>query len=800
MPRCDFDAPLSLVFGLARISAPCSFRLLSKRRLSSVPPSKAYLRHGEHVLELSTCPKEIPQDERNDGALCQAVHTPLLLTSIERSRDARTMNGHSRHQDEGELVEYEENDPLLRGSDPFTHILNDEPCLPNPHASLPVYTNIHMVRREIIDHIDDPYSLEQLRAPRLNTLVMRPLVDRFYALQDISIVYSLLVNRVQFLREQTYHAHHQTVNITRATLCELLASRLLRKYDEDNAGHAGLLLLANILVAGFEPFQNAPMGIIHEEQLAGGRATSKKGGYERKSTALELAIISESKHLLSSSACQKLVEAVYDGRVVYTPVSFIDILPDHYKHRHISLYHPSKAPLLNQYRLIVPRIRNVLDICQFIVLLTLYLMVMKHHKHSHMTAPEVAFCVYACGWVLDEFASMLEHGWQVYTQNLWSFLDFTFALIFLLYFGFRVHDLATGIAATQHRGLDILATGAPVLIPRLAFNLMSENILFVSLRAMMSDFTLLTVLAAWTFGGFLLGLVWLTNGEHHPITIAKWMLWVWFGLDGTGIQQSLSFHWLLGPILMVTFTFLGNTLFLTIVVAMLSNTFATIVANSTAEIQFRRAVLTFEGVKSDAIFAYQPPCNLLALFLLWPLKLAVSPRWFHKLNVTFVRILNAPLLLIIAWYERHYLWSTPRFVHTSLARHRNKITSWGFAKLSVHGGIQACFEVEPPQATTDAIDHMVEHGTEAAEENSLQALKQGGTGSRSSIKDQKRIRSESVASANGFTEHLTSFLQNDKDGSVRQRIQALEASNQRIESMLRTLCPNSSSNEEGSAT
>ncbi|KAL8722098.1 MAG: hypothetical protein Q9225_001342 [Loekoesia sp. 1 TL-2023] len=708
------------------------------------------------------------------------------------------MTGHCGfhgQQSHDEFTEYEENDPLLDDDDVFSHVINDEPCRPNPHESLPVYTTIHMVRREIIEHIDDPYSLEQLRGPRLNTLVIRPLVDRFYNQQDISIVYCLLINRVQFLREQTYHAHHQTVNITRAILCELLASRLLRKYDEDNPGHAGLLLLANILVASFEPFQNAPEEVIHEERITPAWTPPKKGGYERKSTALELAIISESKHLLSSSACQKLVEAVYDGRVVYTPVSFIDILPDKYKHKHISLYHPTKAPLLNQYRLIIPRIRNVLDICQFIVLLALYLLVMRHGKNSRMTASEVAFCVFACGWVLDEFASMVEHGWQVYTQNLWSFLDFMFALIFLLYFVLRMHDLAIGITATQHRALDILATGAPVLIPRLAFNLMSENILFVSLRAMMSDFTLLTFLAFWTFGGFLLGLIWLTDGEHHPITIAKWMLWVWFGLDGTGIQESPGFHWLLGPILIVAFTFLGNTLFLTIVVAMLSNTFATIVANSTAEIQFRRAVLTFEGVKSDAIFAYQPPFNLLALFLLWPLKLAVSPRWFHKLNVTFVRILNAPLLLIIAWYERRYLWSAPRFIHAGITRPRHKPTSWGFSKLSVHGGIQACFDFEPPQTTKEAIYRVVEHNTDKAEEGSPKAVQRGAE-SGSSIKDQKRIRSESVASANGFTEHLTSFLESDKEGSVKYRIQALEESNKRIEQMLKSLCGDSSSNED----
>ncbi len=38
------------------------------------------------------------------------------------------------------------------------------------------------------------------------------------------------------------------------------------------------------------------------------------------------------------------------------------------------------------------------------------------------------------------------------------------------------------------------------------------------------------------------------------------MLWIWFGLDGTGVQRSVEMHWLLGPALMIMFAFLGNTL------------------------------------------------------------------------------------------------------------------------------------------------------------------------------------------------------------------------------------------------
>ncbi len=49
---------------------------------------------------------------------------------------------------------------------------------------------------------------------------------------------------------------------------------------------------------------------------------------------------------------------------------------------------------------------------------------------------------------------------------------------------------------------------------------------------------------------------------------------------------------------------------------MLTNTFFKIVADEAAEIQFRRTVLTFQGVKGDSIFAYPPRFNMLALAVL----------------------------------------------------------------------------------------------------------------------------------------------------------------------------------------
>ncbi|KJZ69729.1 hypothetical protein HIM_10869 [Hirsutella minnesotensis 3608] len=583
-----------------------------------------------------------------------------------------------------------------------------EPFLSSPDGRfllepLPVYVNIHRIRRLVLVSIDDPYTVEHFREPALNALLVRPLVERLYDPQDTAVVYSLLANRVYFLREQS-DLVHQSVNVARATLCELVASRLLRRFHEDNPGPAGLLLVARILLDGLDPFQGAPSNVERE-----GRhlqwPIQERGGHERKLTALELAILSESKSFICSSACQRVVDAVHSGQVIYTPLSFVDILPDHYKHRPLSLYNPRDAPLLNHYRLIVPRIRAVVELVQYIILLVFFVLTMVH-RHKIFNEWELVFAIYTAGWVLQELASIIEHGWEVHTQNLWAFLDITFVVIYFIYVPARLYDFSIG-RLDDGIGMHILCILAPVLLTRIAFNLMPYNIVFISLHAMMKDFTVLTFLALWCFAGFLLALQWLratgsSNKEFAPgwSTVAKWLLWIWFGLDGTGIEQSTNFHTILGPTLIIAFAFLGNTLFLTILVAILTNTFSTIIAKEAAEIRFRRTVLTFEGVKSDAIFAYPPPLNIAALIILLPLKFVVTSRRFHTINVALIRVLNGPLLLLVSVFERQRLWAR------RASRNKGSLRSWHFSGFSPHGDVLAVLKTELPDDIERRIDDL----------------------------------------------------------------------------------------------
>lgn len=81
-----------------------------------------------------------------------------------------------------------EREPLLKKH--TTHENDEQPVFSshiNAHSHLPVYTNIHRIRRDVISIVEDYMSLEQLRDLRINISVIRPLVDQLYEMDDISI-------------------------------------------------------------------------------------------------------------------------------------------------------------------------------------------------------------------------------------------------------------------------------------------------------------------------------------------------------------------------------------------------------------------------------------------------------------------------------------------------------------------------------------------------------------------------------------------------------------------------------------
>ncbi|KAG2128545.1 hypothetical protein DEU56DRAFT_818870 [Suillus clintonianus] len=513
------------------------------------------------------------------------------------------------------------------------------------HEDVVVWPIIHMIRGDVIHYIDTPLTLEALTGPDLTYTLIRPLEEKYNAIQragNKSVVFCFLLNRVYFIRDQK-NLTTGPLSSSRAMLCEILAIRCLR----DNG--SSMMNMALVLTTKWQVWSGADPHIV---EMA--REERDDDLEERIGNAIEMAIICKARRFIKSSPCQKVIDAIWIGKCVYQAESSHSILSDTYKHKPIHFYDPHKAPLLDHYRLKVPAIRSVLDYFNFIVLFVLFVVAIELNEPSKINIPETLFMIYGLGFSLEKLATMQEHGITVYFKGTWNGFDLSLVTTYCVYAFFRLYGVYGHKHWAQDLGIDFLAVIASLMFPRLAFVTLKNNLMVLSLRAMIMQFVALMLIAAFCFCGFLYAL-WTLSRNHARYsagTIAWWMLDLWFGLDASGFDKAFEFDFVFGPILMITYACLSNTLLLTVLVSILSNTFARINEDAAAEAMFRRAVSTIEGVKADSLFSYQPPVNLLALCILLPSSYVLSPRWFHKVNVFMIRATNFPILLMIAWYER----------------------------------------------------------------------------------------------------------------------------------------------------
>jgi hypothetical protein len=125
-------------------------------------------------------------------------------------------------------------------------------------------------------------------------------------------------------------------------------------------------------------------------------------------------------------------------------------------------------------------------------------------------------------------------------------------------------------------------------------------------------------------------------------TPAAWDRWPLYNTLGKGI--------------LTLFLFICHFLVVTILITVLTNSFMAIVQNANEEHQFVFAVNTISNVKSDALFSYVAPTNIVQ-WLLTPLRYFVPFRQYVKVNRTIIKITHFPVLFTIYLYERTALRS-----------------------------------------------------------------------------------------------------------------------------------------------
>ncbi|KAL4248089.1 Transient receptor potential calcium channel [Abortiporus biennis] len=570
-----------------------------------------------------------------------------------------------------------------------------------------VYPIIQMIRLDAMHFIDTPLTYEALSAPDLTYTLIRPLEDKYNAIQrqgNLSVVFCFLINRAYFLRD--HNLTTSSLSRSRAALCEILATRTLKSHAHS------MIELSLALTTSWPVYTGADPQLLDRF-----REERDDDVEERVGNAIEMAIISQAKRFIKSSACQKVIDGIWSGKIVYQAESSRSILSDTYKRNPIHFYDPHKAPLLDHYRLKVPAIRSVLEYMNFLVLFILFIAALEFSERDTVNWAEAIFMIYALGFSLEKIAAMQEHGLKVYSKGTWNGFDLAFVTLFCTYGLLRLYGVYDNKLWARNNGIDFLAVIAVLMFPRLAFVTLKNNLMVLSLRAMIVQFTLLMLIAVFCFGGFLYALWTLSRNEAGFTAgqIAWWMLDLWFGLDASGFDNATKFHPIFGPFMMITYACLSNTLLLTVLVSILSNTFTTINEDAAAEAMFRRAVSTIEGVKADSLFSYQPPVNLVALCIMLPASYILSPRWFHKVNVFMIRSTSFPILLFIALYERQAKKSGATNFYETVSYAAEKLYDTlprGLKRLALFDGlmtgsdadIDAIFELEEEFENESALD------------------------------------------------------------------------------------------------
>lgn len=570
--------------------------------------------------------------------------------------------------------------------------------------SLPIYNITHAIRSIIIPRVETTLTWDQLRSPQVSQFLIKPMQQQIRASYfNRATLHSLLSNALQFSKEAQLSPGNMGTSATRAMVCQLLALKLIKEYNTRE--------LIDALSYDFYPLQGAVANSTHDARQSNSFSELKKGarGGAARISTLEIAIRAQAKRFLAHPLVVQQLEAIWAGTIVFhstadhlhrTPAprssnvtterspllssapsksrreqqAFSEALQVSAR-RTVTLYDPRDASLFKLSRLRVPRYRQFFSTCSLAILLGLFLAVLSQ-RSSRITRLEIVFWLWSAGFMLDEVVGFNEQGFSLYLMSFWNTFDLGILLIFFIYYCMRLYGMlltGSGRHDWDSMAYDVLAANAVLLFPRL-FSVLDHyryfSQLLIAFRLMFLDLLAVFVLIVISCSGFFVAFT-LSFGEDYDagavayslfqmlmgFTPAAWSIWDQYNI--------------LGQAILTLFLFMCHFLIVTILITVLTNSFMAIVSNANEEHQFVFAVNTISMVKSDALFSYVAPSNVLAWFLT-PLRFVLPFRQYVKVNRLTIKLTHFPLLWAIFVYEKLFL-ARKVYEPTDLVENKGKI-------------------------------------------------------------------------------------------------------------------------------
>lgn len=324
--------------------------------------------------------------------------------------------------------------------------------------------------------------------------------------------------------------------------------------------------------------------------------------------------------------------------------------------RSVTLYDPSDASLFKLSRLRVPRYRQLFSTISYAIMLGLFLAVLIE-RSLDITALEIVFWFWSAGYMLDEIVGFSEQGFGLYILSFWNTFDIGILLLFVVYYVLRLYGILMPDVRKRHianMAYDVLASTAVLLLPRL-FSVLDHyryfSQLLIAFRMMAVDLIAVMVLIIISCSGFFVAFTLSfsdTDFDARSTAYALFQILMGFTPAAWEVWDDYNF---LGKAIMTIFLIICHFIIVTVLITVLTNSFMAIVQNANEEHQFLFAVNTISMVKSDALFSYIPPTNILG-WLLTPLRYVMPFHRFVKLNRTIIKVTHLPILWMIFAYER----------------------------------------------------------------------------------------------------------------------------------------------------
>lgn len=278
--------------------------------------------------------------------------------------------------------------------------------------------------------------------------------------------------------------------------------------------------------------------------------------------------------------------------------------------------------------------------------------------------------------MLDELVGFNEQGFSLYIMSFWNMFDLGILLLLVCYYCLRLYGILMpddSKHSVADMAYDVLATNAVLLFPRL-FSVLDHSRYFsqllIAFRMMAMDLVAVFILIVISCSGFFVAFT-LSFGSDDDDAggVAYALFQMLLGFTPAGWSRWESYN-ILGKAILTLFLFICHFLIVTILITVLTNSFMAIVQNADEEHQFVFAVNTISMVKSDALFSYVAPTNVIA-WILVPLRLVLPLRQFVRVNRTVIKVTHFPVLFFIYLYERIILQGTA-FGSTDLVERRGR--------------------------------------------------------------------------------------------------------------------------------